>query len=54
MNMYKIKKYATITLIHLLLLTCAGLAIYAKTIKYTSDMEKQIMQQQIDTLKKAQ
>ena len=47
MNTYKIKKYTITVLIHLLILSCAGLAIYAKSVKYTSEMEKKVLEQQI-------
>jgi hypothetical protein len=45
--MSKFKKYTLIVLFHLLVLTSAGLAIYAKSVKYTAEMEKKILEQQI-------
>ena len=49
-KMENFKKYAIITLIHLLVLTSAGLAIYAKSVKYTTTMENQILKGQIQEL----
>ena len=47
MNTYKIKKWTITILIHALILTSAGLAIYAKSVKYTAEMEKKVLEAQI-------
>ena len=48
--MNKIKKYLTITLLHILVLSTAGAVIYARVATYVANKEKQVLQEQVKNL----
>lgn len=50
--MQNIKKYLIITVIHLLVFIVAGTIIYAQTIKYASQKDKELLNYKIEQLEK--